>query len=216
MKIVLIISFLISCLSSQAQNFTGKIVFGVSIEGDSSGLAEVFMPTSLEYSFGKSKMGLSITGGMAETLFGNILIDTKKEQIYSIDHQALSITEHINDLPETVKKITITKEADIDNILGYSCQKYKGVSVQNNQTILYWWVTEKFELPKTASKFDMMGFPVFNLPDVDGLVLRMVMESEGIIIKVEATELRNESVPDSEFSLPKNYTRLVKKASDKE
>jgi hypothetical protein len=217
MRFLFVVSFLTICLSIQAQNFTGKIVFTVSVEGENAELNEMFMPKALEYSFGKSKMGLAITGGIVEKLFGNLLIDNKTEQVYIISHEDQSVAEYINDLPKSDEKITVTKEADVDNILGYSCQKYKGVSViQDTQITRYWWVTDKLKLQKAAARFDMIGLGVFNLPDVSGLVLRMVLESEGSVIKVEATEFSDESVRESEFSFPKNYSRLVKKASDKE
>lgn len=99
---------------------------------------------------------------------------------------------------EDLKDVTITKSTETKTVLGYSCSRYDVVmKKQGVEVEMALYTTDKLstksqQVAGLGNK--IAGFPLYS-------ELKMNQMGAEIIIKMEATELKNEAVSDDKFDM---------------
>jgi hypothetical protein len=194
--------------SVEAQQFEGRIVFGISVEGKGADQMAAFMPTSYEYLMADGNMRMKMNGGMSAAMMGDVVVLGEEEKVYMVkdaDKTAYlmpSDDEEENDVSDTqVEKMNETAE-----IAGYTCEKYK-VTMKTESppgnTTQFMWVTKDLKVgrPKGAEKSNGSLF----VAGVEGFPMKVETKTMGMTMIMTVEEVEKKSVPASTFEIPSDY-----------
>ncbi len=206
-------------LSGYAINggFEGKVKFSIKVEGQNAQMIQAMMPTAYNYHFRGKDMRFIMEGGMMSSLMGDILVDSKKDVTYIIQHSSQSIfelpTEDVQEgedaIPASKPKVTPLNETE--TILGYKCKKYEVVIVsQGAESVSHVWSTTDLDIDIEKAESGRFGGNMF-FEGVPGFPLKMVATSNqgGLTLTFtnEAISIEEQKLSDEYFKLPASYTK---------
>lgn len=130
-----------------------------------------------------------------------VMDGTANKVLVMLDNPMMGKKYTINDMTpkeEDLKDVTVTKNTETKTVLGYVCQGYdvvmKKQGVEVNMTLF---ATDKLSTKsqQVAGLGDKIaGFPLYS-------EMKMNQMGAEIIIKMEATELKKESISDDKFDM---------------
>lgn len=201
-----ILCLLISITGFAQKNFKeGKIVYAITFpDMDLDPQQAAMMPTTMTlYIKGdNSRMEMKMGMGMSQT----VITDSKTKTVTSLidamgQKYAMKMTEEdikkeAGDTPE----IEVTKTGETKEIAGLVCEVSK-VIIKDKKG-------EKIDSEICLSKEFIIPNANWNNPtykDVDGLMLEYEMEQGQMKMKLKAKSVKEETVADSMFEIPKDY-----------
>jgi hypothetical protein len=148
-------------------------------------------------------------GGMntTETLY---LKD--KDQSYSIDREKK--TYYITGVagkPTSPPKVKVTKTSETATVLGYNCVKYIVETERNGKKVTQnvWASSEVKDFDfKALAKQRVSGDQSLFYEGIDGMPLRTEVKVRDFIMSMEVAEIRKESLPSSDFSIPADFKEV--------
>jgi len=167
------------------------------------------MPKSLIVKI-KGKNSLTkMDGGI---MAAEILALNHKNQIYMLDRDSKTYSLLPSGKDETTSKSThkVTKTSETTKILNHQCTKYIVEVTEHGATLnqVFWTTTEIKGL--NAKDFSNQGLnkggQSMYYDGLDGVPLKMELTTPQMIMVMEATELKSEKLPDSEFVIPAGFT----------
>ncbi len=209
-----LVLFLLLNTSVQAQNkrvFEGNIRFNFEVEGAGEELeqAKVFMPTGYIFNIKGESMRMSMLGGLAAAMGGDLIVNAKKKEQYMLMSATKTAMRIPMDEPETSGAdqpgFTVTEGGDERVIQGYKCFHYVVVIPGRPESTIEMWLTEeiKLKMPRKNNSSLLMQAGKYGL---NGFPLRMVVSQQGMLVRMEAVEIVKVDLPDSLFEIPKEYT----------
>lgn len=181
----------------------------------SSGAGESMMPKKIIIQMKNESAHTRMEGGMmagTETLY----LGDKKETI-TLNRDAKTYSKHADDTKEEENnddlKSKVTKTSTTAKILGYTCTKYIVTSTYGDKAIeTIIWATKDIkdlDFKALAAQQKISGKQANFFPkDIDGVPLKVETNSSGIHMVMEATELKRETIPASEFAIPAGFTEV--------
>ncbi|MEO1435564.1 MAG: hypothetical protein AAFV80_08525 [Bacteroidota bacterium] len=207
MRFLILLSGIITTLSTVTfaqEIFDGKITYTIELEGDPNGLKALkkVNPDQMVLHYGDEKLCIEFYRGVAQIPRQVVIIDGTKEELYNIDHSDHTIIV-FNDVErdESIER-SIQPEAEILNILGYDCQKYKYVEQEDGvQTTTYFWITPDL-VPKNKY-LSHSSIKRLDAAAIEGLILKEAVEfefdSKTYVQTTSAVELIQEKPASSLF-----------------
>ena len=136
-----------------------------------------------------------------------------KNESYQLDRQNKTyfVMQHNTEPSESEKNVKVTKTSETTKILGYSCTKYiVEYSDENHKMQQIIW-----------AKKDIQGLDLKNLGSnkmnrsqkiyydkIDGAPLKIEMHMEQGNMVMEAKEIKKQSLPASDFTIPSDYKKV--------
>lgn len=184
-----------------------------SMQGD--GGTSSLMPKSFTI---KMKDGNSLTimdGGMAASM-GDILYQKATDKTYYVKKEAktYSVAPKHTPIPgEDSSIVTVVATAETKKILTYNCTKYiVSISRKGEKQTMTVWAT------KDLKQFDVKSFHSSNMggknsysdafKKIDGIPLAMEMKEQGQVVSMEVIELKNTTLPASDFIIPGGFKEV--------
>lgn len=208
MKIALFLFISLLSLSVSAQNFTGTITYDFKVTGPMADQVKGMMQEKQIIKIKGNNMRQSMKGGMMAQMMGDIIFLGDKKEAYILqasEKKALKIA--TDEAKDEGAKPKVTKLNEVVDIAGYKCQKYS-IEIENEQlggTLTeYVWATKDIQVsnPNTGLKSQNS----ITMEGVDGAVLKMVTDMNGMFtLTMIATQVQKGDIPDSEFTIPKDY-----------
>ncbi len=203
--------FSLQLFAQNKKNFEGTVSFDVNISGGGSEMemAKAFMPSGYVYSIKGENVHLKTVGGMTQ-MMGTIVFNEKLNQSFMVndaqkmvfvfkEETAAETGEHVDKVPQ-IKKGTEPRQ-----IAGYNCEHYIISLPEEEGGITEIWVSEelKIKMPQGSSR----GLPVNEqiAQAIKGFPLAMRVDAQGLLIHMEAKEVKREKINDSLFEMPKGY-----------
>jgi 3-phenylpropionate/cinnamic acid dioxygenase small subunit len=135
-----------------------------------------------------------------------------KQQSYLLDREGKTyIVTSADENERTTSKPVVTKTSETTKILNHLCTKYivevksdKGATIHQ----IFWTTNEIKGLDlKSLSKQGLgKGSNSFYYEGVEGTPLKMELTTPQMVMVMEATEIKKETLPASEFSIPAGFT----------
>lgn len=208
MKNLLLLTILVLSVQVKAQNFTGTITYDFKISGPMAEQVKGMMTEKQIVKIKGNNMRQSMKGGMMAQMMGDIIFLGDKKEAYILqasEKKALKID--IEDKKDEGPKPKVTKLNEVVDIAGYKCQKYS-IEIENEQlggTLTeYVWATKDIQL--STPKSGLKNNNSITMEGVDGVVLKMVTDMNGMFtLTMIATQVQKGDIPDSEFTIPKDY-----------
>lgn len=179
-----------------------KVIAG----GDMSSM----MPQSITIKLKGINSLTSIHGGFMDK--NDVLYLGDKDVTYSINHPAKSYMVNKSSASTTTStenKPKITKTSETATILGHSCTKYiieTPTSEGKTVTINYWATTDIKDVDMKVLAKQRMGKDQMIFSEIEGVPLRIQSVIPQGSVLVEATDIKKQSLPASDFALPAGYT----------
>lgn len=191
------------------QNPQMKAQMEAALKVMQGGDVNAMMPSGIVVKMKGANTLTSIQGGIMDKT--EVLHVADRDVSYTINHatKTYMVMKH-NAEAEEKKSPKITKTAETQKILGYTCTKYvieqtshDGKAVNTN----YWTTTDIKDVDlKALAKQQTNQSQSFIFPEVDGVPLKIeVMMPQGNMT-MQCTEFKKESVPASTFVLPSGYS----------
>ena len=188
------------------KTFEGTISYSYKMTGENADQMQAFIPEGMDLTVSKKGMIVEMKGGMMQAMMGKILTTKKgafmikdsEQTIYEMD---ISEEETKDAAPESVEK-----QDETEQIMGYTCQKYKTVSSNGDlgKQVTYIWATEEFEFPEIKN---VKGVQSVDVKGVPGVALKTMSTVMGVTVILEAVEINEEKPDKNLFKLPKSYDR---------
>jgi hypothetical protein len=196
-------------LSLNAQNFTGTITYDIKVTGPMAEQVKGMIQEKQIVKIKGNNMRQTVKGGMMAQMMGDIIILGDKKEVYILqasEKKALKISTEEN--KDEGPKPKIKKLDEVIDIAGYKCQKYS-IEIENEQlgsTITeYVWATK--DIQASSAKTGLNKGSSITMEGIDGVVLKMVTDMTGMFtLTMVATQIQKGDIPDSEFTIPKDYT----------
>src|SRR5690606_29563659 len=149
-------------------------------------------------------------------ILGNIEILSLKSQnkSYQINREAKTYTEMKNETPEefNADNIKITKTDETKTILNYSCTKYIAESIVEGQRFeqIFWTTTDikGLDMKSLAKQSLGKGSQKMFYEKIEGVPLRVEVKQMQASLTMEATEVKKQSLPASDFQIPAGFKAL--------
>jgi hypothetical protein len=188
-----------------------KAQMDAAIKMMKGGSLSSLMPTGSTAKVKDGNTLFSMEGGMMANY--EILTLKDKTESYQLDRQNKTyyVIPHNTEQPETEKNVKVTKTSETTKILGYTCTKYiveYSDEKQKVQQIL--WATK--DIP--GLDFKNMGNNKMNRSQkiyydkIDGAPLKIEMHMEQGNMVMEAKEIRKQSLPASDFTVPSDFKKV--------
>lgn len=167
------------------------------------------MPKSFNVKL-KGKNSLTkMDGGI---MAAEILALNDKNQSYMLDRESKTYSLLPSGKNETTSKSThkVTKTSETMSILNHQCTKYIVEVTEGSATMnqVFWTTTEIKGL--NAKDFFNQGISKggqsMYYDGLEGIPLKMELTTPQMIMVMEATELKSEKLPDSDFVIPAGFT----------
>lgn len=208
-KILLLNCLFALSISLFAQNFEGKIVFGMSFPDFKDSELAAMLPKEAVTFFknNQSRMEMNMMMGMKNSTISNgetnssITLMDLMGQKYAIENSNLTSVDQKKILESA--NVTLTKDKKM--IAGYSCTKAM-VEMPNpekptEKVKMDMWFTKEISINKSY----MTG----PMEKIDGSVLEFSLYQAGMMIVLSAKEILKQPVSDNLFSIPKDYKRIT-------
>ncbi len=186
-----------------------KIQMQNAIKAIQGGDMSSMMPKSLNVKI-KGKNSLTkMDGGI---MAAEILTLNDKNQTYMLERESKTYSLLPSGKDQTNSKSThkVTKTSETARILNHQCTKYIVEVTEHGATVnqVFWTTTEIKGL--NAKDFFNLGMnkggQSMYYDGLDGVPLKMELTTPQMIMVMEATELKSEKLPDSEFVIPAGFT----------
>jgi hypothetical protein len=173
------------------------------------------MPKGYIIKLKNQNMLTTIDGGMmANTAF---LYLKDKNEVYSIDRNAKTYTllpQHKED-PDKKVDVKVTKTSETTKVLNYTCTKYIAESTTNGRTMeQFFWTTDEIkdmDFKSLAKQRMGSGSQALFYDKVEGVPLKIEVKMPQGAMIMEVTEIKKQSVPSAEFSIPTDYKAVASK-----
>jgi hypothetical protein len=175
---------------------------------DSGGDMSSMLPKSLTIKIKDQNTLTKMDGGMMANT--EVLYLKGKNITYKLDRSAKTYS--IMSASDTMRmqNVKITKTAETTKILGYPCTKYIAESTMQGRPMqqIFWATTAIKDLDfKSMSRQRLQGQQAMFYEKIDGVPLKIEMKSEQFGMIMEATELKKQSLPASDFVVPTDYKK---------
>lgn len=188
---------------------------------------KVQMDAALKMMKGGSLSSLMPTGSTAKVKDGNTLFSMEggmmsnyetltlkdKTESYQLDRQNKTyyVIPHNTEQTEAEKNVKVTKTSETTKILGYSCTKYiVEYSDEKHKVQQILWATK--DIPgldfKNMANNKMNRSQKIYYDKIDGAPLKIEMHMEQGNMVMEAKEIKKQSLPASDFTLPADYKKV--------
>jgi soluble cytochrome b562 len=172
--------------------------------GDMSSMIPKSMTVKVKGNNSISKMD----GGM---IAAEVLYLGDKQQSYLLDREAKTYIVTSDDEPEkTSSKPVVTRTSETTKILNHTCTKYIVEVTERGATVhqIFWTTTEIKGLDlKSLSKQGLgKGSNSLYYEGIEGTPLKMELTTPQMMMVMEATEIKKESLPASDFVIPAGFT----------
>jgi len=205
-KTLILIFSLISLSSAWAQStFEGTIAYSFKLTGDMAEQVASFMPTGYTIKTKGNNSLVAMEGGMMAAM-GTILHDGAADVTYMLDKTNKKALKMKADKNEVEPEVKVTKEAEVVEIAGYRCQKYKVIMTTDEGSVTqYIWAASDLKVtPSKSGSGNMSGISF--IKGIDGAPLKIVSTQEqlGTMI-ITATKVTPENLDASLFRVPEGY-----------
>ena len=136
-----------------------------------------------------------------------------KNESYQLDRQNKTyfVMQHNTEPSESEKNVKVTKTSETTKILGYSCTKYiVEYSDEKHKMQQILWATK--DIPgldlKNLGSNKMNRSQKIYYDKIDGAPLKIEMHMEQGNMVMEAKEIKKQSLPASDFTIPSDYTKV--------
>jgi hypothetical protein len=153
-----------------------------------------------------------LEGGMMAM---EILFLKDKNQSVSLNREAKTYTVLSSTVPTTSTQTTkpkVTKTNETAKILNYTCTKYIVEMTEAGKTITnnIWATTEikDFNLNNLSNQRFGSGGQGLYLEGVEGVPLKMEMHTPEMKMTMEASEIKRQALPASNFTIPADYKEV--------
>jgi hypothetical protein len=175
-----------------------------------SGNMSSLMPSGFTIKIKDDNALTKVEGGMFAS---EILYIKAKDQSYTLDRQ--NKTYSIINPPSSVNSvkdsdIKVTKTNETGKVLNYNCTKYiVEITNNGNKVVQNVWATNEikdFDL-KALTKQKFGKYKMY-LEKIDGVPLKIEMNTNEASVKMEVTEINKESLSSAEFTIPADYKEV--------
>jgi len=205
---------LLLSVGSRAQsmkNFEGTILFSFEMSGGGPEIemAKSLMPTGYVFKIKGENSRMSIQGGMMAAMMGDVVVNASKDQTYMLNDankSAMLMPKDESKMADEASKYDVQKGADLRKIAGFDCQHYI-VKTKEGELVAEYWVTDEIGIKAAkgkASKSSPIGQG--SSFGISGFPLRVQMNQMGMLVTMEAKEVKKEKLSASLFEVPKDYT----------
>jgi len=147
----------------------------------------------------------------------DILHLADKNQTFSIDRT--NKTYSLMTMPQNENKdasdatVKVTKTSETQTLLGYNCTKYIVEYTENGRSMTqYLWATPDIKgidfKAMAKQNAAASGGRRMYFDKVDGVLLKVEMKTPEVNFTMEVTELKRQSLPASDFSIPSDYKKI--------
>ena len=208
-KILVAFTLLISLNTSFAQNFNGSIEFKYSTRRD----------TSTNIYLVKNKMiKLDQYGKKTNAIEGSFIFDLNTNKIKFVNPKRKVWGEHVSEAPQAVKGVCeVTKGTGTKTIQGLKCVEYTVKNTEENTTITYWIVENKFSffapVVKLWNRKDKQSIYFNQIKDLPEGSMPLLSEekqlSDGkLVTKLEVVKIGKKVLDDASFIVPANFNKF--------
>lgn len=176
-----------------------------------SGNLSSMMPTGSTAKVKDGNTLFSMEGGMMSNY--EILTLKDKPESYQLDRQNKTyfVMAHNTETTEAEKNVKVTKTAETTKILGYTCTKYiVEYSDEKHKMQQILWATK--DIPgldlKNIGNSKMNRSQKIYYDKIDGAPLKIEMYMEQGNMVMEAKEIKKQSLPASDFTIPADYKKV--------
>lgn len=204
---------LIAAQASQAQKtFYGTVEYDYQIQGENAEMMASFMPEKMVVKYGKAGILTTMEGGMMAAMMGKIVVNNNTGKAFVIKDDTKTVyimSEEDMETGDTPTDPEITDLGETEEILGYTCKKYKMISeTAGMKQEQYIWATNKLKIPeyKNLPKQDLTGSNLM-AAGLEGFPLKVEMaipETE-MTLTLLVTLLEEEKISDDLFEAPSDY-----------
>lgn len=172
--------------------------------GDMSSMIPKSMTVKIKGNNSISKMD----GGL---IAAEVLYLGDKQQSYLLDREAKTYMITSTDATEKPSsKRAVTKTSETTKILNHTCTKYIVEITEHGTTIkqIFWTTTEikGFDLKSLSKQGLGKGGSSMYYEGLEGTPLKMELTTPQMIMVMEATEIKKETLPASDFAIPSGFT----------
>jgi len=161
----------------------------------------------------KNKNALTkIEGGI---LASEILYVGDKDKTYNLNREKKTysvLTPPDKNDSKTDADVKITKTSETIKILNYTCTKYIAeVTSGTTKITQYLWATKEikdFDMKALAKQHIAKNGQRMFYEEIDGVPLKMEMSLQGNIMTMEVKEIKRESLPAADFTVPADFKEI--------
>ncbi|HTE30787.1 MAG TPA: DUF4412 domain-containing protein [Chryseolinea sp.] len=153
-------------------------------------------------------------GMMANTSF---LYLNDKNEAYTIDKSAKTYTllPQRKEDPNKKVDIKVTKTSETAKVLNYTCTKYIAESTIDGHTMeQFFWTTNEIkdmDFKSLAKQRMATGSQSMFYDKIEGVPLKIEMKTPQGSMIMEVTDIKKQSIPAAEFSIPTDYKAVASK-----
>jgi Domain of unknown function (DUF4412) len=174
---------------------------------DSGGGMNSFMPKAIIIKIKGQNTLTHMDGGMMGNI--DVLYVGSKNTTYKIDREAKTYSVMSGSDTMKVKDVKITKTSETAKILNYTCTKYIAESNVQGQPVqqIFWTTTAIKGLDMKSLARQRMGNnqQAMFYEKIDGVPLKIEMKHPQMGMTMEVLEVKNQSLPASDFTVPKDF-----------
>jgi hypothetical protein len=169
------------------------------------------MPTGMTVKF---KDGNSLSKLEGSFINNEFLYIKEKNQSYMIDREnkTYSVTTKSENGNDSLPDVTVTKTPEKMKILNYNCSKYLVEHTIKGQKVTHdiWATTEikGLDISSMANQQMSGNNNMAFFKKIDGVPLKLNMNMPDGTMTMEATHLKRESLPSSDFAIPADYKEV--------
>lgn len=190
--------------------FEGSIAFNFKLEGGGAEMevAQAFMPTGYIFKIKGESLRMTMQGGMS-AMASDLVVNAKTKEQYMLMEATMSAMRIPVDDEASAQSeqasFTVSEGGDTRKIQGYLCQHYIVHLKDQPGTTIEMWLTEeiKLKIPRKSNSSPLSQVGKYGL---SGFPLRMVIDQAGMLVSMEAVEIKVEKLADSLFEVPGGYT----------
>lgn len=178
-----------------------------------SGGMDSMIPKGMKVEIKNGNFLTKMDGGIANN---EVLYLKSQDKTYMLDPDNKTYSVY-DSKPEENKEeskmdVKVTKTNEKSKVLNYTCTKYlveikneEGTTIQQD----VWATTDIKDIDfKSFAQHQMnKGKNMYFFSQIDGVPLKMVMNAKGATITIEATSIKKESLPASDFTVPADYKK---------
>ncbi len=197
--IFLSLIFLSIGIQAQTNDFEGKIVLKVTTGESVNNMNYMIKGNKVRMDLPQMPMGYML---MRDSTFYVVMPTQKMYMSVSASQQKMmGKGDPLKNLDESRKPVKTGKSK---TILGYLCNEYL-IKDENGTTTI--WATDKFiNFPGFDGTGDDQMRSVLGMDKFFPMIV--ISNENGVPIKMEVTEIKAESVPDTQFELPKDFKEM--------
>ena len=200
----------------QAKEMLEKILAQMPSEEASEGgsMIDNMMPKAMYIKIKNGSTLLTMKGGMATNMIGDILTLKGKPESYSIKRDKKTYTV----IPQSKAKkeestLTVTKTTETMKILGYNCTKY---IISNTKS-----KTAESQIVFATTQIKDIDFKSFTnlkvgnsdkyssaMKQIEGVPLRMEIKTTDMNMNMECSQIEKKKMNDADFMIPSDYKEV--------